>query len=69
MEQIHQKNLNIDLIRLEIDRCSFTPRILDEILDRSILDLVVTYCELHIQDKFYFQNYIYLYIIFKVHFL
>ena len=50
MEQLHQKNLNIDLIRLENIRCSFTPRILDEILDRSILDLVVTNCELHILD-------------------
>ena len=49
-KQLFQKSLNIDLIRLEIDGCTFSPRILKRILERSILDLVFTNCELHLQD-------------------
>ena len=49
-KQIFKKSLNIDLIRLEIEECFLSPRILKNILDRSILDLVFTNCELHLQD-------------------
>ena len=48
--QLCQKSLNFDLIRLEIDGCTISPKILDKILDPSILDLIITNCELHIQD-------------------
>ena len=49
-KQLFQKSLNIYLLRLEIDGCTISSKILSKILDRSILDLVVINCQLHIQD-------------------
>ena len=49
-KQLIQNELNYDLIKLEIDGSAFSSRILRKILDPSILDLVITNCELHIRD-------------------
>ena len=38
-KQLFQKSLNIDLLRLEIDGCTISSKILSKILDRSMLDL------------------------------
>ena len=47
---------SLDLIRLEINGCTFSSSILRKILATSIQDLVITNCELHDQDIYVFMD-------------